>query len=491
MPEIRYLCLSDLHLGEEDGLLTDYVGEKKAPKPTEVLKKLSRCLRFTIEDCNTAKPGKPAVKPILVLNGDTLEFALSSMNQAVMAFEVFLKEIMPPGREPLFGKILFIPGNHDHHVWETARETQYVEYFSSPKAWPADKFLKRPWHTTNVFLDVEGRDSDGDKGVPAYMLQSVLRRLDHLKGIEIRTAYPNLGIVAPEKNKCVVFTHGHYIESLYHLMSKLKTQIIPGRKEPEEIWDIEEENFSWIDFFWSTMGSAGQVGEGLERIYEAFQKHEEAAVLLANFLKSMLGLDLGYIKQQALEYVMSQIVTSIIQRERGCDDAILGPEAVTGLDAFMDALLRQIDNEIENRPTLGLTKRPALTLVLGHTHKPFSWSRNSPERPSAMHTKQPMYNTGGWIVETVDPAPKHGASVMLVDENMSTCGIRVYNESEDGVPKIIHAETADDPSPDSQSFDRAVRESIVKRLNEWESLGLELTGEVDNRREALRGRASK
>ena len=54
-----------------------------------------------------------------------MELALANDNVAAMVFWRFLDFAMEAGYE-LFGNIIYIPGNHDHHLWESARETQYV-----------------------------------------------------------------------------------------------------------------------------------------------------------------------------------------------------------------------------------------------------------------------------------------------------------------------------------------------------------------------------
>ena len=102
MPDIRYVCLSDMHLGEEDSLLTNLKtasSEIDFAKPSPVLEQLVACLRKLIEQ--NEKPEKPA----LVLNGDILELALAETNEAAMVFERFIELIMPPGKE-LFQKII-------------------------------------------------------------------------------------------------------------------------------------------------------------------------------------------------------------------------------------------------------------------------------------------------------------------------------------------------------------------------------------------------
>ena len=125
MPDIRYVALSDLHFGAATSLLTNLAvasDQIDASQPSPVLVKLVECLRDLIE-----KNEDKTRKPTLVLNGDLLELALADDHDAAMTFERFIDLIMDHDRE-LFEQIIFIPGNHDHHLWETARESQYVDY---------------------------------------------------------------------------------------------------------------------------------------------------------------------------------------------------------------------------------------------------------------------------------------------------------------------------------------------------------------------------
>lgn len=68
MLNISYVCLSDLHLGEEDNLLTDRVN---CSRPSPVLPCLAECLA---EILRHNQPGAP--QPGLILAGDVLELAL-------------------------------------------------------------------------------------------------------------------------------------------------------------------------------------------------------------------------------------------------------------------------------------------------------------------------------------------------------------------------------------------------------------------------------
>ena len=130
MSDIRYVCMSDMHFGEEDSLLTNMKTASSETDPTQaspVLKSLVGCLQALIEE------NQGGSRPTLVLNGDILEMALAPTHEAAMAFERFIEAIEMPDGKPLFEQIVYIPGNHDHHIWEIARETQYVHQIRKVK----------------------------------------------------------------------------------------------------------------------------------------------------------------------------------------------------------------------------------------------------------------------------------------------------------------------------------------------------------------------
>jgi len=115
MPDIRYVCMSDMHLGAQNSLLTNLTPNNLSNDTSvssPVLTSLVECLRTLIGQ----NEGKE--KPSLILAGDVLELALTTENIAAMAFERFIELIFPKDGEPLFKEIFYLPGNHDHHLWE-------------------------------------------------------------------------------------------------------------------------------------------------------------------------------------------------------------------------------------------------------------------------------------------------------------------------------------------------------------------------------------
>ena len=92
MKDIRYVSLSDLHLGAENSILTRLTSVSNGPMewkadPTtasDVMIRLVDCLRLLISQNHGPR------KPTLVLNGDALELALADVNVAAMVFERFM-----------------------------------------------------------------------------------------------------------------------------------------------------------------------------------------------------------------------------------------------------------------------------------------------------------------------------------------------------------------------------------------------------------------
>ena len=61
MCAIRYLCMSDLHLGEEFGLLTNWNFKRGAPDletPSPILVALVECLKFVLDGCRSSTDKK-------------------------------------------------------------------------------------------------------------------------------------------------------------------------------------------------------------------------------------------------------------------------------------------------------------------------------------------------------------------------------------------------------------------------------------------------
>jgi len=470
MPDIKYVCLSDMHFGAETSLLTNLKtasSEIDPFQPSPVLKKLVECLDYFISENENEED-----KPVLILNGDILELALADTSKAAMAFERFIELILPEKETPLVSRIIYNPGNHDHHLWEMARETQYVENVLSDTAW--GNLLPVPWHTSSMFKNP----------VPSFFLTRLIRRYPGLEDKKIETAYPNFGLLNEDRSKCIIFHHGHFIESIYMLMSVLKTMFFPDTKIPNEIWDIEAENFAWIDFFWSTLGRSAGVGTRVNRIYEDLRDEKKVKKLLSNFARSLAEkYDLPGWGDRMEAWLLDQGFNLILKKisglEKHATDNVLSDDARDGLWTYMEGpLKKQIMGECAHTMPLDVT------FVFGHTHKPFQEDMNFSGYPEWVD----VYNTGGWVVETKEHQPLHGGSVVLVDGEFNTTSLRMYNEHEDQNDYQVKVEEARHPGDQPGAFHTQIERLVTNRPELFEDFSRTVARAVNVRIQNLRAR---
>lgn len=473
MSQIRYVCLSDTHFGEEDSLLTNLKPASSDPdplNPSPVLVELVNCLRKLVSECNGGQ------KPTLILNGDILELALTTTNESAMVFERFIELVFPREGDALFDEnIYYIPGNHDHHLWEVAREAQYTRFISKPSM---GKDLPVPWHTTNIFTHP----------VPSSLLNALIKRHEKRATAKVHTAYPNFGVLNGDKSKCAVFTHGHFVEPTYHLMSIAKTHIFANRTMPQEIWNIEAENFSWIDFFWSTMGRSGEFGRDTETLYEKAMAPGGLKKLISGLATNLAEkYDLpGWgdrMEALLLRGLLNAIADRLTKRgERGNSAGPLGKEAEKGLRDYAEGpLLKQILGERKR------TKPRDMTLIFGHTHKPYSEDVCFKNYPQWVN----VYNSGGWVVDTVEPEPLHGGAVILLDEDLNGVSLRMYNESADAQGYAVSVEEATHAGEGRNPLHEAVASHVDPGQDPWRGFSNAVARAVHVRAQHLKARILK
>jgi len=439
--DIRYVCLSDMHLGAELSLLSDLkidpVTDKLQVDPqnvSPVLQGLVDCLRDLI-----SQNEKQIQQPTLILLGDIPELALANDNTAEMVFERFLEKAIE-----LFAKeIIYIPGNHDHHLWESARETQYVLNYLA-KTNPKDP-LEIPWHTTKIFMELEEKSNQ----IPSFLLNTLLHRYDHLKDFTINTAYPNFGLI--KDKRCIVFHHGHFVESIYLLMTTLKNLIFPAQQAlTRTVDDLEAENFAWIDFFWSTLGRSGEFGKDVEIIYDKMLNEAQFRKLVENLatgLAAQYGKS-GWLEDTIIKEIIDGLVHKLVYPERSQIDQYLSQDTEHGLQDYLNRPLQiQIVHECTNR---NLYFPREVTFIFGHTHKPFE---KVYDFGAYLGDGVPVYNTGGWVVETLDPAAKHGGAVVLLNENLDVVSLRMYNEANGPADGPVKVEVHEQPLPGQPNSD--------------------------------------
>jgi hypothetical protein len=439
MPDIRYVCLSDMHLGAQNSLLTNLGADAVTPEPLQASPPLK-----ALVDCLAALIGhneQPSIKPELILNGDILELAVASDEIAVMAFERFVQLALD--EHDLFDRTIhYLPGNHDHHLWETARERQYAEYIARHEAGSP---VEPPWHATHLFPAYD-QDQRQKRRVEAELLNAVVRRFPRLHDVTVEVHYPTFGLRSREGG-VVAFHHGHYAESIYRLMSRLKVALFPGSQTGPEAWDWEAENFAWIDFFWSTLGRSGTWGADVGLLYDMLQDERALQAVGRNLADSLSAMKSRTVPRFARRWTARAVIRHIanrvgsLERSRSADSrpqldspVQLTPAGIRGLSELVEGpLAQQIAADCGGVPE-------QVSFVFGHTHKPYETRCAYAGYPRAVD----VYNTGGWVVDTLQPEVQQGAAAVLIDENLHVATLRIYNQqrNHDSTPVRISAPTA-------------------------------------------------
>jgi hypothetical protein len=461
MPDIRYVLLSDLHFGAENSVLTAQFPNSVVvdpSRPGEVMILLVECLHELLA------ANEDGTRPTLVLGGDVLELALAEDNVAAMVFERFV-ELVFSGRRLFADEILYVPGNHDHHLWEAARERHYADYVRSL---PPDEPLGAPWHSTRMLTRTD------ESPVTAQLLTALVQRNPELHDVTVRTVYPNLGFVNEQGSRAVVYHHGHYVESMYRLISTLN-QMLFRRPEPSHSWEWEAQNFAWVDFFWSTLGRSGDAGRDVSIAYDLLQSDEAVHALVAN-LAAGVGdrLSGGPIRKRAATGTTRALLGSIADhaaaRERHHSDAVLSPDAETGLRKYVEGpVLLQLTREC------GGDIPPDVSFLFGHTHKPFAVLRDF----GGYQRRVEVANTGGWVVDTLEPMPLHGAAAVLLDENLDSVLLTMYTQHENDGDYHVTVEALPDVA--SHAFGRRVAELVDNESGPWKAFNAAIAQTVRER----------
>jgi hypothetical protein len=476
--QIRFVCLSDLHLGDEDSILNSKKNEDGLDA-SDVMKNLAKCLESLLAVKTLEKDRVP--RTTLILNGDIMELALGKFELSAMMFERFMALVMKNRKELFDNEIIFIPGNHDHHIWETARETQYENYILRKNL----KVLPAPWHRTSMIFN----------RYPIYstFLMSLLKRhtVMHDKlfspKLKIQISYPNLAIPSEDQKSCVIIHHGQFTERPYYLISDLNTTLTGG-EFPEDIDKLEEENFAWIDFFWSTLGRSGQAGSMVRSIYENMKNptligrfFDKISVNLAKKF-DVSWLPGTWVEEKALKeatHIGLPLITSLLgernRRDTSADgDDLMNQEIKSGLNQVLRLSWPLMKD--------GLPKSISdMTLVYGHTHKPLERVVDLDEIEKGINESIALYNTGGWIVDQTEANADFGASIVLMDRNLNVVSLQVYREG--GLKEVLIRSTKMD-----SKFYEYVKGKIEESPNCWNDLLASANAEYQTKVNSLKKR---
>lgn len=170
----RIVSLSDLHLGEDECTLAD---EKVIDDFRDELQKMGQIDQ-------------------LVLLGDVLDLSMASFSQAVETAKEFFGKV---GELDGIKEIIFVPGNHDHHLW-----VQHIEDQAMVKRIQEGKLPEKP----DYIKEFRGNESFLSGLLPPKAKEKLVVK------------YPNH--TAQVKGSNYFFHHGHHLSPEGTLLMTVK-----------------------------------------------------------------------------------------------------------------------------------------------------------------------------------------------------------------------------------------------------------------------------
>ena len=442
---IEHCCVSDLHLGALNSLF----GAPSRHRSPEAPSRVSQCWAHAL--LHFVEPQQAAERPRLVLLGDTMDLQFSPRAAAACEAVRVLGDLA--STNVLHDEILATAGNHDHALWTDARTAIQSRLSFS---FDDDLFADRP--ATKAF--------EPDPMARSRVLDEVGRR-SGFTSVDLR--YPNIGLCRGDN--AVVLHHGHFHESAYRVVSRLRDHLVDVPRAPETVRSLAAENGGWIDFAWSALGDAGGTGQEAEDFYQrmltptGFRREiarwaaraaqaaadkvpgastPAARATIDRVARATLGLTLGRLRED----------------ERHHEVDALTPSALHGLRRYLEGpTARQIEEE-------GCTGASGLTYISGHTHKAYvdRIAVNGRKRPVA------IVNTGGWTLNGPRLDNAEGAAMALIDGHGNTMVLRMFSTPRNGEMPPPRIEGFTYGNARAREFKRYLESRLETSRRQWDAL---------------------
>jgi|GEM_PF-1761758 len=403
---LLFVSMSDLHLGEEDSVLTNLtVGEPvpapKGPGPCMLaLVNYLHAIKFVLND------GKPI--PFLILNGDILELATSTYPISTTYFRLFLTEL---AKRKIFDRLIYLPGNHDHGLWSLIRDTHFIKRLGQQSENPGQLKVE---HVTELsiprlspLLSLLASNLPMQIISPPLLVANPSLRLQSLQGHDF------------------LFHHGHLLEDVYKFLTILRERVLRNvsldklkkTRLRDKIEELERENWPWIDFVWSGFARAGRVGVTVEQLYELLCTQNGLKDLIyrvADVLREEFNIKFvpEWLEDNVFRYILNK---ALEKRGVGSDERADPKKAAFSDDlkkmtrSFIDHYMRQELKDEGLRPATNGTR-----FIFGHTHKPFL---KKLKNVGADFGTIEVVNSGGWVIESDKDLPNHGPGIVFGSNN--------------------------------------------------------------------------
>lgn len=367
--------------------------------------------------------GKPL--DYLILSGDILDFSIASFEDACKAARPFFCAIQG---DKLAGQIVYIPGNHDKHVWDAVewetriirRMKRYDDPLPFRRTQPALLDLERERFELKNVQKVPDTDRWG-----SLFLEGLFH--DKENSLPINIAYPNL-YVKTAKETCLI-THGHMLEPAWVLLSEVFGDV-NGLKElkPLSLGHLEELNVPLTAMICTGVGQAGELSKICYEVEQEARRHETRRLREAldkGVRRLSRILELSCFKRFILGRIKNAILRMVAEKTAATryDDQFFTKRPVQErFVTFYKASCAQA------RDMFNL--EPPRKIIFGHTHlalsekAPFSIEREKHGLPDLPVESVTLFNTGGWL-ENKKNEPAKDPLVFFLDDSGALISERI------------------------------------------------------------------
>jgi hypothetical protein len=417
------VIISDIHIGDDEGITRREAGKGYTdpggggPFVKDVF------LEFQDKVAAIAAHTPTKKIPYLILNGDGWDVAIKNTDEVALLSQDLFGVLR---LEDCFEKILFLPGNHDHHLWVMLQtETCVVRPLAKAAgttgvttavAKLVDEKVQPFPHEQSGLLDLKTGDLSIPGVKPPYDGHVFLSGLTGAKRMPINVVYPNLYLVrpGPAEPSSILVTHGHFFELAWRLLTELFARLWIREHVRADLVNLEMLNSPLTEFFNFSLAQVGPVSTLVNRVYNQArggQKPPELDIALDS---------LAEYADRAIEFRGDGLWSGFMAmlKEAGSDAAIKAVKSL-GESLIRSALLgakrsslevsgARHDAEFLDRPgtldfidlyiAMSRRKQPSLhmdTIVFGHTHEAF------PRRTCKLRKTGEVgfWNTGGLVGE--------------------------------------------------------------------------------------------
>jgi len=361
----KAVAISDLHLGQKESILNPrFFPRSNLEKLAEQIDSLGK-----VDE--------------LIIVGDFMDFSLTSLREAYQNARDFFGII---GKLHSVEEIVYLPGNHDHHLWlELVENEEVIEKVKQGHIpLPMDQYVDR-------LVD----RSFGDKSNEIFLDSLLPQRNDGTK-MKLKVKYPHHFRSFGKEKRYYLFTHGHYLEDLFKPVDVLL--------EPGFLAELEAFNCLWLEGLWYHMGQSGRFGQLIESIFNDLikGKTEIASSLIANIVNliekkyQVFWLKIPFVKKLANGYLRKKLKAIGLKKRADLAGSPIDNKQKLRIQGYIEKFVLNRYHPIQNRKQIPTP----FTFVYGHTHRYFEG-----ETLSINGQTYDLVNTGGWLEgETKDNA---------------------------------------------------------------------------------------